>query len=271
VLQTLTLAMDKHKSLIADAIKTVLNPRSIIERNDTLARVPEGMKQEKSVLHGTAPEPFEVRVGKVRLLVDLMEGQKTGLYLDQLSNYEKVAALAKGRRVLDCFTNQGGFAQACALDGARDVTAVDTSEPAIALARRNSESSGAKVNYIAANAFDVLKQSAAEGEIYDMVILDPPSFTKTKSSVADALRGYKEIALRAIGMLEPGGVLVIFSCSHNITGGDLRNVIASAAVDAKRALRRRAVYSQREDHPVIAGIPETEYLRGYAMEVMGSW
>ncbi len=271
VLQTLTCAMDMRKDLIVQAIKSMLKPKTIIERNDTLIRKAEGLEPVKSVLHGSAPEPFEVKVGKVTLLVDLMEGQKTGLYLDQLDNYAKVAAFAQGRRVLDCFANQGGFAQACALAGAREVTAIDSSEPALELARRNARSAGVNIRCIAENAFDFLKAASKREEAYDLIILDPPSFTKTKSSITDALRGYKEIHLRALAMLQPGGILATFSCSHHISGGDLRQVINSAGVDSRRSMRRLDSYTQRADHPVVFGIPETEYLRGYAVEVMGGW
>jgi len=225
----------------------------------------------KSVLHGTAPDPFMVKSGKVVMRADLMEGQKTGLYLDQLDNYARVGRFAKDKRVLDCFTNQGGFAQACAQNGAKSILAVDSSEPALVLAKMNADYANLKINFIKENAFDFLKDMEKREEVFDLIILDPPSFTKTKSSINDALRGYKEIHLRAMKMLEPGGILVSFSCSHHITGGDLRQVIMSAGVDSRRSLRRIASYTQRGDHPIICGIPETEYLRGYAVEVMGAW
>jgi 23S rRNA (cytosine1962-C5)-methyltransferase len=271
VLQTLTCAMDQRKDLIVQAIKEVIKPRTIVERNDTVVRKAEGLEPAKSMLHGSVPAAFEVKVGKVTLLADLMEGQKTGLYLDQCDNYARVAAFAKGRRVLDCFANQGGFAQACALAGARQVTAIDSSEPALELARRNARSVGVSVHCVAENAFDYLKTASKREETYDLIILDPPSFTKTKSSITDALRGYKEIHLRALSMLQPGGILATFSCSHHISGGDLRQVINSAGVDSRRSMRRVESYHQRADHPVVFGIPETEYLRGYAVEVMGGW
>jgi 23S rRNA (cytosine1962-C5)-methyltransferase len=271
VIQTLTLAMDQRKDLITAAVKQVLNPKSIIERNDTLTRVPEGMEQTKSVLFGEAPAPFQVKIGNLIMRADLMEGQKTGLYLDQLDNYAKVAQFAQGKRVLDCFTNQGGFAQACALAGATEVTAVDSSEPALQQAFANAQAAGVRVNLQMANVFDFLKEAEQHEQKYDMIILDPPSFTRTKSSITAALRGYKEIHLRALQMLEPGGMLVTFTCSHHITGGDLRQVIMGAGADARRTLRRVESYSQRADHPIICGIPETEYLRGYAVEVMGGW
>jgi 23S rRNA (cytosine1962-C5)-methyltransferase len=270
-LQTLTLAMDQRKDIIVAAIRQVLNPKSIIERNDTLIRVPEGLEQQKSVLFGEEPKPFSVKVGGIVLNVDLMEGQKTGLYLDQLDNYGKVARFAQGKRVLDCFTNQGGFAQACAKAGAEEVTAVDSSEAALHQAHANATAAGVRVNLQCANVFDFLKEAEMHEQKYDLIVLDPPSFTRTKSSITSALRGYKEIHLRALQMLEPGGLLVTFTCSHHITGGDLRQVLIGAGADARRSLRRIDSYTQRADHPIICGIPETEYLRGYAVEVIGGW
>lgn len=271
VLQTLTLAMAQRQDLIVDALRQLLDPKSITARNDAPIRKAEGLELEKLMLHGLAPKPFTIETGKLNFQVDLFEGQKTGLYLDQLDNYAAVARYAKGRRVLDCFTNQGGFAQACALAGAKEVIAVDVSEPAVNMARQNAKNAGVSIDVRVENVFDFLKNEEKGGSIYDLIVLDPPSFTKSKQSLHDAMRGYKEIHLRALKMLEPGGVLATFSCSHHVSGGDFRAMIASAAVDAKRSLRQLSVYTQRPDHPIITGIPETEYLRGYALDVMGGW
>jgi 23S rRNA (cytosine1962-C5)-methyltransferase len=271
VLQTLTLAMDLRKDLIIQALNDLLKPRGIVERNEAAVRKAEGMEQVKGVVSGETPAPFVVRYQGSAFHADLLEGQKTGLYLDQLDNYQLVAALAKGRRVLDCFSNQGGFAQACALAGAAEVTAVDISEPATEVAKQNAAISGTKIECIAENCFDFLKRHEAAGTRYDLIILDPPSFTKTKSSVRDALRGYKEIHLRAMKMLEPGGIFATFTCSHHVSAEEFHSSIADAAVDAKKTLRRVTTYTQRPDHPILATIPETEYLRGYAYEVVASW
>jgi 23S rRNA (cytosine1962-C5)-methyltransferase len=271
VLQTLTLAMAQRQELIVQALVQVLAPKGIIQRNEGNVRKAEGLDQVKGLVWGELPEPYVVRHGGSAFHVDLLEGQKTGLYLDQLDNYQQVAALARGRRVLDCFTNQGGFAQACALAGAAEVTAVDVSESAIATAGHNAEISGANVRFLAANCFDYLKQQESSGVTHDLIILDPPSFTKTKASVKDAMRGYKEIHLRAMKMLPPGGILATFSCSHHVSRGEFHASIEDAAVDARKTLRRVATYSQRPDHPILATIPETEYLTGYAYEVIASW
>ncbi len=271
VLQTLTLAMAQRQELLVQALVQVLSPKGIIQRNEGNVRKAEGLDQVKGLIWGEQPDPYVVRHGGSAFHVDLVEGQKTGLYLDQLDNYQHVAKLAHGRRVLDCFTNQGGFAQACALAGAAEVTAVDVSESAIATAGRNAEISGAQVRFLAANCFDYLKQQESAGVTHDLIILDPPSFTKTKASVKDAMRGYKEIHLRALKMLPPGGILATFSCSHHVSRGEFHASIEDAAVDARKTLRRVATYSQRPDHPILATIPETEYLTGYAYEVIASW
>ncbi len=271
VLQTLTLAMAQRQDIIVQALVEVFSPTSIVQRNEGNVRKAEGLDQVKGVIHGETPAPFVVRHQGSAFHADLIEGQKTGLYLDQLDNYQRVASLAKGRRVLDCFSNQGGFAQACSLAGASEVTAVDISESATALAEKNAGISGAKIKFIAANCFDFLKQQEASGASYDLIILDPPSFTKTKASVSDAMRGYKEIHLRAIKMLQPGGIMATFSCSHHVSTGDFHESIVDAAVDARKTLRRVTTYSQRQDHPILATIPETQYLTGFAYEVIASW
>lgn len=270
-LQTLTLAMAQRQELIIQALVDVFQPRGIIQRNEGAVRKAEGLDQVKGVVWGETPEPYVVRHAGCAFHADLIEGQKTGLYLDQLDNYMHVARLARGRRVLDCFTNQGGFAQACALAGAAEVTAVDISEAAVAQAEKNAAISGASVRFIAANCFDFLKEQESSGAEYDLIILDPPSFTKTKSSVKDALRGYKEIHLRALKMLKPGGIIATFSCSHHVSKGEFHASLVEAGVDARKTLRRVATYTQRPDHPILASIQETEYLTGYAYEVVAAW
>lgn len=271
VIQTLTMAMAMRENLIVEALKELLNPKSITSRNDAPVRKAEGLELEKKTLHGTTPEPFALETNRMIFQVDVMEGQKTGLYLDQVDNYALVASYAKGRKVLDCFTNQGGFAQAAALAGAREVIAVDVSESAVDMTLKNARAAGVAIGARVDNVFDYLKSADKADERYDLIILDPPSFTKSKQSLQDAMRGYKEIHLRAMRMLEPGGILATFSCSHHVSGGDFRQVINSASVDTKTRFRYTATYGQRADHPVLTGIPETEYLRGYALEMIGAW
>ncbi|MFN0126452.1 MAG: class I SAM-dependent rRNA methyltransferase [Verrucomicrobiales bacterium] len=298
VVQTLTLAMDQRRELIVEALRDVCDPVSIVERNEATIRVAEGMEPRSGVLYGEVPTPFRVTTPHGVFVVDLQEGQKTGLYLDQFDNYGAVAALAKGKRVLDCFCNQGGFALACAKAGATSVLGLDASEAAVAVATANAAESGlaGRCSFMAANVFDFLKaaessfnqpavepvdsgESGASREgraeekagLYDLIILDPPSFTRNKGSLRDALRGYKEIHLRALKLLRPGGLLSTFSCSHHVSRSDFRLMIVDAATDAKRTLRQVLFHGQRADHPIIPSIPETEYLKGYTYELMASW
>lgn len=273
VLQTLTLAMDMRKDLIALAIVQVFGAESVIERNDSPIRIAEGLEQITGVLHGSAPEPFRVNTGTGSFLIDLIGGQKTGIYLDQLDNYCEAGARAEGKRVLDCFCNQGGFALACAQAGATHVTAVDVSESAIATAKANAEAMGLadRIEFVVANVFDYLKAQEVAGNSWDYIILDPPSFTRNKKSVGDALRGYKEIHLRSLKMLHTNGMLSTYCCSHHVSTGEFRSVILEAAVDAKKTLCQLAFHQQRLDHPILSTVPETEYLRGYSYELLGAF
>lgn len=274
VLQTLTLAMHRHISLIVDILCELLHPQSVIVRNDSPVLAAEGIEREIYTAAGKDPLPFEAK-GREGILfsVDLATGQKTGLYLDQMQNYLEAARYAKGRRVLDCFSNQGGFALACARAGAASVTAVDISEEAIASVKRNASLNHVEIKAIAENAFDFLKKEStrsADGEStrWDYVILDPPSFTRNKRSVNDAMRGYKEIHLRAMKILPAGGLLSTFCCSHHVSTELFRSAIASAATDAPATLRLVQSHGQSPDHPVMLNISETEYLKGYTYELV---
>ena len=271
VLQTLTLGMHQRRELIAETLVELLSPDSIVLRNDSPMLAAEGIEEETLMLHGERPGPFVVDAptveGGVKFEIDLLDGQKTGLYLDQLDAHREIAKLAKGKRVLDCFCNQGGFALACAKAGAASVTAVDSSGPAIEATLRNAELNGVEVNAVQHNAFDFLKHCEDE---YDLVILDPPSFTKNKKSLNNAMRGYKEIHLRGIKLLDRDGILATYCCSHHATREMFLSNIVSASVDAKRTLRMMASHGQRLDHPVIPAIPETEYLKGFVLQVVAS-
>ena len=270
VLQTLTLAMDMRRDLITAALIELLKPASIIERNDAPVRIAEGMEQRVSVLHGEAPAPFGVVLDGIEFEVDLMHGQKTGLYLDQIGSYTMVAAHAGGRRVLDCFANQGAFALAAAKGGAASVLAIEISEDACSNIRRNALRNKLTVDVRAENVFDFLKAADSGGERapYDLIILDPPSFTKSKGKLEDALRGYKEIHLRALKLLAPEGMLATFCCSHHVRRELFLDAINEATVDAKRTLRQIATFSQAADHPIIPTLPETEYLKGFLFELV---
>ncbi len=265
VVQTLTLAMDQRIDLIAEALKELLAPETIILRNDSPMRKAEGLEPENRILHGSDPGPVPLITGGLQFEVALLSGQKTGLYLDQLDAYKRVARLAAGKRVLDCFSNQGGFGLACAKAGAAAVTCVDISADAVAAVKSNALRNDVEINAVEANAFDFLKSCE---EHYDLIILDPPSFTRSKKTLGDAMRGYKEIHLRALKLLDPDGYLSTFSCSHHVTRELFLSNICAAAVDAKRTLRLVESHAQREDHPVLPTIPETEYLKGFTFQLL---
>lgn len=265
--QCLTLAIDQRRELIREALVAELNPASIVLRNDSPSRRAEGMECSISMLHGTHPGPFTVVANGIAFMIDLMDGQKTGLYLDQLGAHAEVASLAAGRRVLDAFSNQGGFALACAKAGAIQVTAVDISEVACEAARANAAANHLSMDVRTHNVFDFLKHAEPQ---YDMIILDPPSFTKNKKTLHDAMRGYKEIHLRALKLLDKGGILSTFCCSHHASRELFLENLAAAAVDAKKSLRLIREHHQRADHPVLITLPETGYLKGFTVEVVAT-
>lgn len=267
VVQTLTLAMDQRKDLIVAALVEVLAPKSIILRNESPIRRAEGLELEVSLAYGENPGVFVVSANDIDYEVDLLDGQKTGLYLDQLQAHQELARFASGKRVLDCFTNQGGFALACAKAGAAAVTAVDISASACESTRINAQRNQLSMEVIEANVFDFLKEAEPN---YDLIVLDPPSFTRNKKTLHDAMRGYKEIHLRALKLLEKGGILSTYCCSHHASRGLFLENIAEAANDAKKSLRLIASHTQRADHPVMLHLPETEYLKGFTFEVVGT-
>jgi 23S rRNA (cytosine1962-C5)-methyltransferase len=268
VMQTLTLAMDMRRDLIANAIIDFFRDATIIERNDAPVRKAEGLELRTGVLRGDAPSQFEIEIEGVKFEVDLLRGQKTGFYLDQKYNYPIVAGYALGRRVLDCFTNQGAFALACARAGAADVTAVEESSENIAAAKRNAAHNDLNARWVEQDVFQFLRAAEKAGAQYDLIILDPPSFTKTRSGLRDALRGYRELHTRAFKLLSKEGLLATFSCSHHVSDTAFSQTIADALVDARRSARRLRRFEQAPDHPVLPTIPETEYFKGILLEMM---
>ena len=265
VVQTLTLAMDQRIELITGVLQELLTPDSIVVRNDSPMRKAEGLEPANLVAHGENPDPVMLETGGLHLEATLLAGQKTGLYLDQLNTYDRIASLAPGKRVLDCFSNQGGFGLACARAGAASVTCVDISAEAIAAVRRNAELNDLKTETVEANAFDYLKNC---DEQFDLIILDPPSFTRSKKALGDAMRGYKEIHLRALKLLDHDGYLATFSCSHHVSRELFLNNVRDAAVDTRRTLRLVESFTQRADHPILPTIPETEYLKGFCFQLL---
>jgi 23S rRNA (cytosine1962-C5)-methyltransferase len=275
VIQISSLGMDQRKAMIVEALQTVFNPRAIVEKNEMSFRKFEGMTDVSGLLAGSLDGPVPVELNGLKFEADILAGHKTGLYLDQQKNYPLVAALAGGCQVLDCFCFLGGFALHCARGGAAHVHGLDQSQEAVAAAQRNAERNGLsdKCNFEAANVFDWLKAQTAvkphERVIpkFDLIILDPPSFTRTRAAIPDAMRGYKEIHLRALKLLRPGGTLATFCCSHHVDAVMFEAIIMEAAYDARRILRRVASCSQSPDHPILPAVKETEYLKGYIYEL----
>jgi len=274
--QISSLGMDMRKPLILAALQKLFSPRAIIERSEAASRKFEGLEEANGLIAGELAGPVMVNLNGLKFETDLLGGHKTGMYLDQQSSYEAVAQFAKGASVLDCFSFLGGFGLHAARAGAKQVHLLDQSADAVAASLRNAKTNGLDANISAetVNVFDWLKAATLtqphEKLIprFDLIVLDPPSFTRTRATVPDALRGYKEIHLRALKLLKTGGTLATFCCSHHVDAVTFQDAILSAAYDAHRILRRVAIYSQGPDHPVIPMIPETEYLKGYAFEVV---
>jgi 23S rRNA (cytosine1962-C5)-methyltransferase len=273
--QTSSLGMERRKAEIMEILKTLMSPRAIVERNDIGSRKFEGLPEARGVVFGNLEQRTAIRLNGIKFWIELLGGHKTGYYLDQQVNYEAVARYAKGANVLDAFCFLGGFSLHAARAGAAQVHGVDQSAEAVAAAGENARENGLadKCTFEAANVFDWLKAqtttSANEKIVprFDLIVLDPPSFTKNRASVPDALRGYKEIHLRALKLLKRTGVLATFCCSHHVDAQAFQQVILEAAFDARRVLRKIATYSQSPDHPIIPTIPETEYLKGFAFEL----
>lgn len=270
VLQTPVLGMDLRKSMLCEAITDFFHPKTLYERNDFPARSFEGLSSVKGCIGGE-PEPqlIEIDENGCKFWVDIVQGHKTGFYLDQSENRKLAGSLAKGARVLDCFAYTGAFAVSCLVHGAESVRAVESSPDALSLARRNAELNGLLERWsdIEGNVFDILKSLSNEEKKFDMIILDPPSFTKTKASIEPALGGYKEINLRAMRLLSDSGILVTASCSHHIHESMFDEILVQSARDAGRRLRLIYRTTQALDHPIVPAIPETRYLKCYFLEV----
>ena len=265
--QTLIEATDARRDLFADLLQRLFAPRAIVERNDVRVRAHEGLEQRKGMLRGSDPGAVEFLEGEVKLVADLPAGQKTGAFLDQAENRIEAGRYARGR-ALDCFTYGGAFALQLARR-ANQVTAVDISEQATAQGREAAARNGAKnVEFKVANAFDLLRAESEAGERYDTIVLDPPAFAKTKSSIDAALRGYKEINLRAFHLLSPGGVLVTCSCSFHIDEAIFERTVLQAASDAKRSVQVVERRGAARDHPTLLGVPETRYLKCLILRVI---
>ncbi|QRN99964.1 class I SAM-dependent rRNA methyltransferase [Archangium violaceum] len=265
--QFLIPATEQRKQLIVDLLVELFKPRAIINRSDVGVRLLEGLPQEKGVLYGTAPGPVAYDEGLVRVRADLMEGQKTGAFLDQRENHVVASQYAFGE-ALDCFSYVGGFALQLATR-AKSVTAVEISDQAAAQLRENAASNKlTNVEVVVANAFDFLRDAVDEGRKFDTIVLDPPSFAKNKDAIEGALRGYKEINLRAMQLLRPGGYLISASCTYHIDEQGFEDMLASAAADAKRRVQIIEKRGAGKDHPVLLNLRETRYLKCFVLRVL---
>ena len=261
-LQILSLGMARFQEAIVEALVEELSPQGIWERNDVPVRELEGMSQSTGLLWGSVPDRVEIRENGLKLWVDVKQGQKTGYFLDQKENRAAIAPFARDARALDICTHTGGFALHAAMYGAKEVTGVDLSEPALAMALENARLNGFdQVAFVRANAFDFLREQGDAGEQYDLIILDPPAFAKNKASLPGARKGYKEINLRAMKMLGTGGVLVTCSCSQAMLPELFRQVIQEAAADAGVTLQQVEWRGPARDHPVLLASGETNYLK----------
>lgn len=270
VLQCLSLGMEQFKQDVVDALVEYLHPAGIWERNDVPVRRLEGLEMTTGLLYGTVPDRVMMEENGVKFWVDVKEGQKTGFFLDQKENRAAIAPFVKDKTVLDCFTHTGSFALHAGYYGAKEVTGVDISDYACAFATENAKLNGLedRVHFVEANAFDLLAEQSRNGTKYDVVILDPPAFTKTRSAVESATRGYKEINLRAMKMVRPGGYLITCSCSQHILPEMFRDIVLSAAKDARVTLRQVEFRTQGKDHPILPASPETQYLKCGIYQIM---
>ena len=281
VAQTLSLGIEQRKSLLFPMLARILREdgqviRGIYERNDVSIREREGMQQNKGFFpleNLATPESTQTEIVEngIRYLVDFENGQKTGFFLDQKYNRQAVARLSRGKRVLDCFTHTGSFGLNAARGGAVHVHSVDISETAVEMARENARRNGLLdvMDFEAANVFDLLPSLPCGAKSdYDFVILDPPAFTKSRQTVEHAMRGYKEINLRAMKLLPRGGYLATCSCSHFMTDALFRDMLRSAAFDAGVSLRQIEARQQSPDHPILWNVPETDYLKFYLFQIV---
>ena len=269
VLQSLSLGIERVKDMIADLLMEIVQPIGIWERSDVPVRRLEGMEQTTGLLRGEVPDLVEMRENGILFGVDVKNGQKTGFFLDQKENRAAIAPLCPGAKVLDCFCHNGSFSLHAAKFGAASVLGVDISEEALEVARENARRNGlTNVTFEAHNCFDHLRELTDAGEKFDLVILDPPAFTKNKAAVQSALRGYKEINLRGLRLVRPGGFLVTCSCSQHVLTEMFQDIVNQAARDAKKRVRLVEYRTQGHDHPILPQSIETKYLKCMILQVL---
>lgn len=270
VLQTSALGIEMFKADLTDILWDVVKPRGIYERNDITVRELEGLQQQKGFLHGEFETNIEMSENGIRFLVDVAEGQKTGYFLDQKENRAALKPFVKGAKVLDCFSHTGSFALHSGSYGADSVLGLDISDHAVETATANARLNGLEnlCRFESANVFDRLREYNDAGECFDTIILDPPAFAKSRGSVENAIRGYKEINLRAMKILNSGGFLVTCSCSHHIDPEMFEDILYNAGIDSRRKVRLIEYRSQAKDHPVLLAAPETEYLKCAILQII---
>jgi 23S rRNA (cytosine1962-C5)-methyltransferase len=270
VLQTLALGIDKWKPAIVNALQQLFNPKGIYERNDVPVRELEGLPQQKGFLSAPFDTNIIIHENGLQFHVDLMNGQKTGYFLDQQDNRRAIQHIVKGADVLGAFTYTGTFEVHAAHYGAKSVLGLDISENAVQMANRNAALNGLEktCRFECVNAFDVLKTWTKEGRQYDVVMLDPPSFTKSRATIQKAITGYKEINLRGMKLVKPGGFLVTSSCTNLVQAPLFLEIIEMAARDARRTIRQVLFHSQSADHPIVWGWENTHYLKFLIVQVL---
>jgi 23S rRNA (cytosine1962-C5)-methyltransferase len=268
VIQTLSQGTERHKELFVQILVELFSPKGILERNDPKVRLLEALDQRVGVLYGDIPPEIIAKENGVSFVYDLPKGQKTGSFLDQRENHWAARRYSSGE-VLDCFSYQGGFALTIA-DKCAHVEAIDMAPAAIEAAKRNKElNSISNVHFREGNTFDILKEYDDAGRRFNAIVLDPPAFAKNRDSIAAAHRGYKEINLRALKILEPGGFLVTCSCSYHITEALFLQIVAEAANDAHKTVAVVERRTQAQDHPILLTMPETHYLKCLILRVLG--
>lgn len=269
VTQILTLGMETRRQLVIDALVKLLQPRAIYERNDVPVRELEGLELYQGWVHGDGPETVTIEENGLKFRVNIVEGQKTGYFFDQRENRAAMRPLVPGARVLDCFCHTGSFAIHAAHYGAREVLGIDISELAVEQARVNAEINGlGDVQFRVGNAFDELRSFYDQGERFDLIVLDPPAFTKSRHNIEGAYRGYKEINLRAMKILKPGGFLVTNSCSYHMSKELFHTMLLDARTDLRRPVRLVEWRTQGKDHPILLGSDETQYLKYVILQVL---
>lgn len=269
VVQVLSLGIERMRDVLVELLVEVVRPKGIYERSDVPVRRLEGMEQRAGLLWGEVPDQIDMVENGIHFSVDVKNGQKTGFFLDQKQNRAGIAPFCRNARVLDCFCHNGSFSLHAAKYGAQSVLGVDISEDALDVARKNAARNGlGNVTFEAHNCFDHLRELTDAGEKFDLVILDPPAFTKSKASIPGALRGYKEINLRALKLVNPGGYLVTCSCSQHVSQDMFQQMLNEAVRDSKKRVRMIEYRTQGYDHPILPAVRETKYLKCIYLQVL---